>query len=170
MKAISLWQPWASAVAIGAKRIETRGWPTNYRGPLAIHASKRRSKSELFYYSCISPWRGVFYNYKENRPLHDCLPFGAIIAIGELTACRSTDSFTVGEIDIKRFPPDCDMRYQGIAQSLRFTERALGDYSPGRYGLILENIRSIEPIPFKGRQGKLIDVPDELLMEAGIGG
>ncbi len=40
MKAISLLQPWATLVAIGAKRIETRSWATNYRGPLAIHASK----------------------------------------------------------------------------------------------------------------------------------
>ena len=34
MKAPSLWQPWASAIAVGAKRVETRSWPTNYRGPL----------------------------------------------------------------------------------------------------------------------------------------
>ncbi len=40
MKAISLWQPWASLMAIGAKKIEARTWSTNYRGPLAIHASK----------------------------------------------------------------------------------------------------------------------------------
>jgi activating signal cointegrator 1 len=40
MKAITLTQPWATLVAIGAKRIETRSWPTNYRGPLAIHAAK----------------------------------------------------------------------------------------------------------------------------------
>lgn len=38
MKAITLMQPWATLVAIGAKRLETRSWSTNYRGPLAIHA------------------------------------------------------------------------------------------------------------------------------------
>ena len=36
MKALSLYQPWATAIALGSKRIETRGWPTSYRGPLAI--------------------------------------------------------------------------------------------------------------------------------------
>ncbi|TRU31740.1 MAG: ASCH domain-containing protein [Microcystis aeruginosa Ma_QC_B_20070730_S2] len=41
MKAISLWQPWASLVANGLKLYETRGWPTKYRGVLAIHAAKR---------------------------------------------------------------------------------------------------------------------------------
>lgn len=40
MKALTLTQPWATLVAIGAKRVETRSWTTNYRGPLAIHAAK----------------------------------------------------------------------------------------------------------------------------------
>ena len=39
MKAITLHQPWAQLVAIGAKTIETRSWSTNYRGQLAIHAA-----------------------------------------------------------------------------------------------------------------------------------
>ena len=41
MKVLSLWQPWASLVAFGRKRIETRSWSTSYRGPLMIHAAKR---------------------------------------------------------------------------------------------------------------------------------
>lgn len=41
MKAITLWQPWASLIAIGAKKYETRSWKTNYRGPIAIHAAKK---------------------------------------------------------------------------------------------------------------------------------
>lgn len=40
MKALTLTQPWATLVAIGLKRIETRSWSTPYRGPLAIHAAK----------------------------------------------------------------------------------------------------------------------------------
>src|SRR6202030_2406661 len=44
MKALTLTQPWATLVAIGAKRIETRSWPTLYRGPLAIYAAKRFPK------------------------------------------------------------------------------------------------------------------------------
>src|SRR3972149_12240119 len=40
MKAISLWQPWASLIAVGAKKYETRSWDTPYRGPLVICASK----------------------------------------------------------------------------------------------------------------------------------
>ena len=41
MKAITIWQPWGSAIAIEAKGYETRGWATSYRGPIAIHAAKR---------------------------------------------------------------------------------------------------------------------------------
>ncbi len=42
MKAISLRQPWATLVADGVKSIETRTWPTNYRGPLLIVSSRVR--------------------------------------------------------------------------------------------------------------------------------
>ncbi len=46
MKAISIWQPWASLIAIGAKQIETRSWATGYRGLLVIHAAKRWEHEE----------------------------------------------------------------------------------------------------------------------------
>ncbi len=42
MKALTLWQPWASLVALGVKTIETRSWSTKYRGPLAIHAGAKK--------------------------------------------------------------------------------------------------------------------------------
>jgi hypothetical protein len=41
VKALTLHQPWATAIAEGIKAIETRSWSTAYRGPLAIHAGKR---------------------------------------------------------------------------------------------------------------------------------
>ena len=40
MKALTLTQPWATLVALGHKKIETRSWGTRYRGPIAIHAAK----------------------------------------------------------------------------------------------------------------------------------
>lgn len=42
MRALTLHQPWATLVAIGAKRVETRSWATTYRGPVAIHAGRHR--------------------------------------------------------------------------------------------------------------------------------
>jgi activating signal cointegrator 1 len=41
MRALSLWQPWASLIADGRKKIETRHWEMLYRGPLAIHAAMK---------------------------------------------------------------------------------------------------------------------------------
>jgi len=40
MKALTLTQPWATLIACGAKRIETRSWATDFRGRIAIHAAK----------------------------------------------------------------------------------------------------------------------------------
>lgn len=40
LRALSLWEPWASLVAHGHKEWETRSWTTPQRCPLAIHASK----------------------------------------------------------------------------------------------------------------------------------
>lgn len=45
MKALTLTQPWATLVATGKKKVETRSWTTKYRGPLAIHAAKGYPKS-----------------------------------------------------------------------------------------------------------------------------
>ena len=42
LRAITVWQPHASLIAIGAKTIETRSWATKYRGPVLIHAAKRK--------------------------------------------------------------------------------------------------------------------------------
>lgn len=41
MKAITLWQPWASLIIDGRKPIETRPMPWHYVGVVAIHAGLR---------------------------------------------------------------------------------------------------------------------------------
>lgn len=41
IKAISLYQPWASMIASGTKTIETRKWATSYRGDLLICSTKK---------------------------------------------------------------------------------------------------------------------------------
>lgn len=46
MRAISLWEPWASAMAAGHKRIETRSWPTPYRGDVLICAALKIINTE----------------------------------------------------------------------------------------------------------------------------
>jgi activating signal cointegrator 1 len=127
MRAISLWQPWASAIPMGLKMFETRGWKTNYRGPLIVHAAKRMTSEQKTFIMANS----LPYN----------LPLGNIVAICELTGIFETEFLT---------------------KVISDTERTFGDYAPGRYGWLLENIRPIGPIPFKGGQG-FFNVPDETI-------
>jgi activating signal cointegrator 1 len=47
IKAITLWQPWASFMALDLKKNETRSWGTDYRGPLAIAAAAREPSAEI---------------------------------------------------------------------------------------------------------------------------
>lgn len=84
MKAISLWQPWASAISLGAKRIETRSWSTSYRGPIAIHAAKRKVKRELAALTWENWVHAVFGSWLYS--LED-LPFGAFLATADLVDC-----------------------------------------------------------------------------------
>lgn len=131
MKALSIWQPWASCITSEIKEIETRSWPTKYRGPLLIHAAKHKV-SELDWPPSV---RFCF-----SLPL----TYGAIIGIAELADCRETYELVFGISD---------------------QEFQLGDYSDGRYGWQLRNVREFEvPIPYRGRQG-LFEVPDEVVAE-----
>lgn len=153
LKCISLWQPWATLMAIGAKRIETRHWDTNVRGLVAIHAAKRWSVEQRRIANS-APFQWPLYNaglYRDDLDRGmNCselvLPFGAIIAVGELVNCKMIvsswpprDGDTVFR-DTRMLPPS-------------EPEFSFGDYERGRYGWSFENVRPIEPIPCTGRQG-----------------
>ena len=149
MKAISLWQPWATLVAVGAKCCETRSWGTSYRGPIVIHAAKRWSL-ELRDLCLTEPFLGALAMHRPNQAgafyLEDCLdevcPRGVIVATAHLDACVS--------IDLRTTPVDR-------------REQAFGDYSPGRFRWDLTDVRRFaEPIPYRGRQG-LFEIPDAVL-------
>lgn len=47
MKALSVRPPWAWAIAHARKRVENRSRRTTYRGPIAIHASKRLTEADV---------------------------------------------------------------------------------------------------------------------------
>ena len=147
-------------MALGSKRIETRHWPTAYRGPLAIHAAKRRVIGELIHYGASWGWQGAFDALRDGDKwvcLNEALPFGAVVAVCTLADCRPTESFTVGELDTPR-QPDWD-----AGHLYKWTERMMGDFSPGRFAWVLTEVRPLpEPVPFVGRQG-FFNVPDDLL-------
>lgn len=146
MRAISLWQPWASAIAAGVKTIETRSWATPYRGPLAIHAAKRwTAAEEAFWVEHVfddpkSPNSEAF----SRLGIHSCaqLPFGAIVATCELFGCLSTSSH-----------PDATDAMLLQAQPKGEDEESWGNYSEGRFAWLLRNVKAITPVPCTGRQG-----------------
>jgi hypothetical protein len=158
MKALSLWQPWASAIAIGSKRIETRSWPTNYRGPLLIHAAKHLVKSEFLQFSCDWNWLGAMAPI---RPVMDhpelldkMIPFGVIVAVAQLVSCRPTGLITLEEIRRPRTP---DGQKPGLYD---WTEEQMGNFSHNRFAWFLEGVRALpQAIPYTGHQG-LFEVPD----------
>lgn len=73
MKALTLWQPWATLVALGVKTIETRSWSTSYRGPLAIHAAKKAPEYGPVGAYLVEPW------FDHVRHVEDCYCDGAEI-------------------------------------------------------------------------------------------
>ena len=128
MKAITLTQPWATLVAIGAKQYETRSWSTNYRGPLAIHAAKGFPKwaRELCW---TNPFFGALQEHNLNE--HN-LPLGAVVAVVFLGGILHTeDAWNIGD-----------------------QERAFGDYSPKRYAWLFGSYQRFNvPQPAKGALG-----------------
>jgi len=161
VKTISLYQPWAQAVARGSKRIETRSWFTHYRGPLAIHAGAYKHLGTLRRWQNDWFWCGVLGVRLNSVDLAKVLPFGAVIAVCELVDVVPVKVLDPAELDEDRFPVFPDT--QRPLRNYRFTERMLGNYSAGRYGWVLDNVRVLkEPLPCRGRQG-LFNVPDELI-------
>ena len=117
MHALSVMQPWASLIVLGAKRIETRTWRTGFRGRLAVHSSSRLPR-DYFDLCCREPIRAALLRSPWNRP-----PRGVLLGTVEVRDCvRVEDLETLGE-----------------------QERAMGDFSPGRWAWLLGDP---QPLPW----------------------
>lgn len=158
MKCLSLWQPWATLIVIGAKRIETRHWETSHRGPLLIHAAKKWTR-ELKDMCFDEPFSSAIAKNRPNRGgafflgdiLDELLPRGCILGVCDLVKCWPTEDLHV-------------VTHAG-QPALTPMEREFGDYSDGRFGWLLSNIRRFPvPIPFKGHQ-QIFNVPENLAAE-----
>jgi len=144
VKAISLWEPWASLIRTGAKSWETRPWRTHYRGELLICAAKGGlPKYDLIHYMSFWSFQGglaplvgeprdmTFKTWAGVKKEH--LNFGKAVAIVDLVDCKRTDDMTLAEIEI---------------------DKHFGNFSLGRYAWKLKLIDgSFEPFPVKGTQG-----------------
>lgn len=130
MKVLTLYQPFATLVIIGAKKIETRGWETSHRGILGIHAAAKTPKwcQELI---LQEPF---FSDLPEGS-----LPTGCILGTAQITYVGSAASLLT--------------EYRGQYPTLARIEECYGDFSPGRSGWLFGKAIPFDtPIPAKGRQ------------------
>ena len=148
MKAISLWTLWAMLIALGHKKIETRSWkaPDYLIGQrMAIHATKampvlaRILCREFAKLLGINIYTGSWlYNLE-----HGVGPFGKVVATARLAGCEKIIS---------------NEKYHRMAclesgRDVVGNEYHFGDYTPGRYAWILEDVQPLkEPVPAKGMQ------------------
>lgn len=141
MKALSLWQPWASLVAGGAKLLETRSWQTLYRGPLAIHAAKRWD-GELADLCRTEPFARLL---RRLATTPEALPRGCVVATCRLAAVYPIHTNYGAPYLTRNEPGDPPPPAVGAA------ERGLGLYHDGRYAWLLADVRPLsEPAPFRG--------------------
>lgn len=128
IKAISIWQPWASLIASGEKQYETRNWATSYRGLLAIHAAKRWTGEEFSSAMYLKHRCGVLPGFPDVP-----LPLGAVVAVARLA--------NVVPVEM-------------VIQHISATEHTLGNFQMGRYAWELEVVHVFdEPVQATGAQG-----------------
>jgi len=176
MKALTLRQPWASLVSLGVKTIETRSWepPASAIGrPLAIHAGARKPRRIWVPLNEDPPAvvdliaMGRYYDIEENinEPgefsYHWAGPLGAVVA-----TCTLVD--VVPTSDLRWTGLWAGWAWQGLGGScvrhvpclsdrgpvvVNQDERPYGDFTTDRYAWLLDDIKHVDPIPAKGKQG-----------------
>lgn len=178
LKAITIWQPWASLIACGAKQYETRSWKTDYRGPIAIHAAAKRPPKQgqipWENFNAITnalmkhfgawrfDWRlGATKNYPDGTDNGFDIPLGAIIATAELVNVWYIVANPGTNIDIAKHIPigaesiTQDKHAPDFADYFIPTEQEMlfGDWTPGRYAWEFANMKMLpEPVSAKGQQ------------------
>ena len=122
MKVISIKEPFATLIAKGIKKIETRSWKTNYRGELFIHASGKQLAKEFIKNDFV-------LDLIKNMDMN----YGNIICKCNLVDCIYMDEGFLNYINQNQI------------------EYNLGEYKLGRYAWIIEDVEPIYPMPAKGR-------------------
>lgn len=137
LQALTLTQPWATLMAVGEKRVETRTWNTNRRGVVLIHAAAslptwaRAIFLERFFHDLLAK-HGYPVTVRAGK-LHCPIPFGAFVAIGTLVSTSETAT---------------------VRDRLSRKERLLGNYVSGRYAYLFDQIVPLPvPVPWKGSLG-----------------
>jgi hypothetical protein len=139
MKALTVMQPFATLVAIGAKTLETRSWATKYRGRLAIHSSA--SMSPVFKKLCEKePFKSILR--KAGYKHWSDLPMGAVVCTVSVVGCK-----TIIWNDETKHKATLE---DGTA--IEGNEYYFGDYTSGRKAWKLQDVAKFrDPIPAKGQ-------------------
>lgn len=157
MKALTIWQPWASLIVEGAKPYEFRGWkpPASLIGQrIAIHAGARKVRDSEITELLWQIERGEACLHEE--PALDVL-CRAMVDPGILTLSHVLCTAVLGE----PMPGDACAREFGVDAG-NDSDRA-GTFNWGWPMAQVERV--VPPLPWRGRQG-LWDIPDELLRSA----
>jgi hypothetical protein len=135
MKALTLIQPWATAIACWGKDVENRSWapPTSLLGQrFAIHAGKGR---ELDAFALFVRARGI----DSAGMQFDNLPRGAVVATALLAGWRNERAHDYGV-----------MRHDDARLVLA---AGSSPWFVGPYGWVLDEVRLLsEPVPCPGHQ------------------
>lgn len=137
MKALTLWQPWATLVAMGEKKIETRCWQTKYRGELAIHAAANIPAKYLGASARTEPFRDELADVfcvrqdrddRSGKRVNDILrglPKGKIVCLVRVAHIEPVSDF--------------------LREMLNKRELIFGNYEEGRHAWFLEIVEVVEP-------------------------
>lgn len=150
MRILTLWQPWASAIALGLKQYETRSWDTKYRGKLAIHAAQRPCKvGEMTVLLEDMAECGKEPEFRQlESVVRDSKQYGAIVAIADLVS-----TLHMTEDKYKGTAAFCKSSNIAIGDATQL-ENSLGWWEQGRFAWRLRNVIALpEPILYKGGQG-----------------
>ncbi len=147
MKCISLWQPYATLMVLGAKRVETRSWGTSHRGTLLIHATAKFS-TDLVELCHEEPFKTYLRAIGIMR--WQDLPQGQVLGHVQLIDCKPI------VVDGSEWRED---NFLIPAEP----ERSFGKYEPGRFAWLTEKPTAFRaPIPYKARQ-RIFNVHPEAL-------
>jgi hypothetical protein len=129
LRALTVRQPYAWAIACGGKTVENREWGTRYRGLLAVHAGKTVHREDLGDPRILEAIAGRDFEIGEAASRT-----GAVVAVAELVSCHLSPDFG-GTCGATR--PLCSLW-------------AVRD----QYHWLLAGVRPLaEPVPCKGKLG-----------------
>jgi len=126
-KALTVREPWASAIVYAGKDIENRTWQTHYRGPIAIHAGAAFDEADLdLLVKQVKggPKKELRYWLKKGMSKHwetfDLADPGNIVGIGMLVDC---------------------------------VDKSSSPWYEGEWGWLIQGVIPIQPVPMKGALG-----------------